>query len=151
MNRLTIRWLAVPTVGLAIFSILAGDPRETVAGRELDEEHPELVAIRSDLEAQHAHIATRVTYKEALILRLIEGEASYAQTIDEFLRLNREHPPILAIIRMRYPVGSDEEKTAQNVLEYVRGRVPADGSGDRLLARLEREFEARFGHAPERD
>jgi hypothetical protein len=54
---------------------------------------------------------------------------------------------VMAMIRHHEPGSSDEEKLARNVMAWVRPRcrsLPADRRAA-VMARLGREFEARFG------
>jgi hypothetical protein len=149
MFRIPTCWLAVPTALAVSAAIVLTSPIDPGAVAEpLDDQRFEDLdpyeAVRRDLEARLQAVKLRTEYKSVLIDRLVAGEATLAEVTDEFLRLNRD-TPALGVIRLYLPGSSDEEKTAHNVVEYVKCRkLPADRRAE-VMARLGREFADRFG------
>lgn len=147
MSRLPVSLL---TVIAAVAAILAADPDEAATTAATNQ----IVANDSHaakLNARTYELAARIAYKDSLVRELIAGRATLAQVSDEFLRLNEEEPVALKVVRDRYPGSGDEEKSANNVIGYVRQlRLPADEEA-RLFDRLGREFAGRFGHPPALD
>lgn len=80
--------------------------------------------------------------------RLADHEIPLADVTAEFLAMNREHPPAMRMIRIHYAGTTDEEKTAQNVFEYVQCMHLSASRERELLERLDHEYEALFGHRP---
>jgi hypothetical protein len=146
MTRFPTRWLTVPLTAVTVTVVLAAEPDEgpadgpsVIAEVEPDEHGRELTA-------RQRTVAGRIAYKEALITELIEGRATLADIAAEFLRLNRESPSALAAVRTQFPGETDEEKHAHNVIGFVQIRNLPKARTAELLARLDREFEAAYGH-----
>ncbi|MFO0852149.1 MAG: hypothetical protein U0871_26830 [Gemmataceae bacterium] len=150
----SVRWLTVPAVAAAVFAILTADPAARSA-REGDGCEPDPAAVAPDPETREAHrrlaakldaVVARMHHKEWLVDELIAGRADLMTVADEFLRMNREEPQCLAVLRRHFPGGSDREVAARNVIEYVAPRVkPADRVAVRQ--RLDREFVVTFGRS----
>jgi hypothetical protein len=150
MFRFPTYWLIAAVTVVALAAVLLADPgpRADVDAAWGETGDPEVDAARAELDAKQDAVMGRIAYKEALISRLVAGRATLDEVTAEFLRLNRD-TMALDMIRFQYPGSSDEEKTARNVLEYVRlQRLPADQDG-RVTARLRQEFERRFGDHPD--
>lgn len=140
------QWSIVPAavvfVAAALFvSVESG----TVGGDAATCVEPEMDAEHRRMQAQLEVSKARIAYKDELVSRLIAGQATLAEVSAEFLRMNQE-TPTLGIIRDRYPGSNDEEKSARNVIEFVRARkLPAERNAE-VLGRLRREFERAYGH-----
>lgn len=147
MFRNPVSLLTLITSLAAVAAILAADPEPTAATTTINHvQTNDPDAAR--LNARTYELAARIAYKNSLVAELVAGRATLAQVSDEFLRLNEEEPAELLVVRERYPGSGDEEKSANNVLGYVRMlRLPADEEA-RLFDRLDREFADRFGHRP---
>jgi hypothetical protein len=132
------------TVALCVAAILTVEPKPPTASAAAVR-----VSVDPALDARGQELAARIAYKEALIDTLIDGRATLAQVSDEFLRINEDNRAIMFTIRHRYPDASgDEERSANNVISFVRVRtLPAEEKA-RVLGRLGREFEDRFGNPP---
>lgn len=150
---ISVRWLTVPAVATAVYAILTADPtarsdHEGVAGGGSD-----AAAVAPDPETRDTHrrlaakldaVVARMHYKERLVDELIAGRADLMSVADEFLRMNREEPECLAILRRHFPGETDREVAARNVIDYVAPRVkPADRAA--IRQRLDREFFVTFG------
>lgn len=108
---------------------------------------PAFAAQIADLDAQLRAVRTCGAYRSHLTGQVVAGELSFTDAAAEFLRLNRDGV-WLRTLRSRFPGRSDEELAYWNVIEYVRHQgIPAEKQA-RALARLEGEFEARFGRPP---
>lgn len=146
MTRLPVPLLTVLTALAAVAAILTADPDfavEAAATRPVPTE-----AAVAALNNRTYEIAARISYKESLVRELVAGRATLAQVSDEFLRLNEEEPAMMLVLRGSYAGSGDEERSANNVLGYLRQlRLPADEEA-RLFDRLGREFADRFGHPP---
>jgi hypothetical protein len=144
-NRL-VSVLTTLTVAVCVAAILTVEPEPPTASASAAVVR---VPVDPALDARGQELAGRIAYKEALIDTLIDGRATLAQVSDEFLRINEEDRAIMFSIRNRYPEASgDEERSANNVISFVRVRsLPAEVKS-RVLDRLEREFEDRFGSPP---
>jgi hypothetical protein len=146
------RWLTIPAAAVTVAVVLTADPGE---GRATDaaDGWPEYTDAATDeyrqrLDDRQRQILARVLHKEALVTALIEGRTTLAAVADEFLRLNRDYPITLEMVRLQFPGETDEEKHAYNVIAFARrGGLPAARKAE-ILARLAREFEALFGHPP---
>lgn len=138
---LSVRWLTVPAVATAVYAILtAGSDAAAVAP------DPETRETHRRLAARLDAVMARMHHKERLVDELIAGRADLMTVADEFLRMNREEPECLAVLRRHFPGGSDREVAARNVIEYAAPRVkPADRVAVRQ--RLDREFVVTFGRS----
>ena len=113
----------------------------------LAENDPEYAAQTADLDAQLRAVRACGEYRSHLAGQVVAGELSFADAAAEFLRLNRDGV-WLRVLRLRFPGRSDEELAYWDVIEYIRHQeIPAEKRA-RVLARLEGEFEARFGRPP---
>jgi hypothetical protein len=146
MTDFSPRWLIVPaTAALVAAALLVSPGPGTIGGEEAAYSDPDQDAVLRDLEARRTTVMARITYKEELIDRLIDGQATLEEVSDEFLRLNRD-TPALVIIRSLYPGSGDEEKSARNVIEFVRSRMLPTARNADVMDRLQREFEQTYGH-----
>jgi hypothetical protein len=146
MTGFSPRWLIVPTaVALVAAALLVSPGPGTIGGEAAAYSDPDQDAVLRDLAARREAVMARITYKEELIDRLIDGQATLAEVSGEFLRLNRD-TPALVIIRTLYHGSGDEEKSACNVIEFVSTRrLPAERNAE-VMGRLQREFEQTYGH-----
>ncbi len=149
MFRFSMPWLIAPIAAAAIAAVLIASPGPgqppSLDGEPAIGPDPEVAAVRRQLDAKQEEVRRRIAYKEGLIDRLVDGQTGLGEATAEFLRLNRDNPPCLEVIRQTCPGSSDEEKTAYNVLEYVRVRPLSADQKARVLARLQRELEQRYG------
>jgi hypothetical protein len=136
--------LTAVTVTVVLAAEPSGEPTGT-DGQPLMSE-AECAECRRHLDARQQVVAARIAYKEVLITELVEGRAALADVATEFLRLNREFLPALESIRLQCPGATDEEKHAHNVIGFARMRRMPDDRKAELLARLDREFQAIYGH-----
>ncbi|VTT97167.1 unnamed protein product [Gemmataceae bacterium] len=120
--------------------------------------HPRIAEIdtREDEELGHRldaidfELRRQIQIKEVLLGELIEGRAALADVATQFLAMNRNSPASMGVIRKEYPGETDEEKSAYNVLTFANAEL-SRGCPVRkaeVLARLDGEFEALFGHHP---
>ena len=82
----------------------------------------------------------RIAAKEATVAELIAGRTTLADVTAFFLSLNAERPDMLAILRATYPDGTDEHRTAMNVIDYVAQRVADADERDVIVCRLTAEL-----------
>jgi TnpA family transposase len=139
------QWLIAPAAVAVVLAALVVSPETGDVERDVATyADAEEIAVRRDLQARQEAVAARIAFKDELIGRLIAGQATLTEVSGEFLRMN-EGTVAMALIRDRYPGSSDEEKTAHNVLEYVRVRkLPAEQNA-RVFERLLREYERAYG------
>jgi hypothetical protein len=149
MSRPSTPWLIAAVALAAVVAALFAEPMPRAATRDpaAATGDAETDAASAALDARRIEVLARIAYKEDLINRLVAGQTTLDEVTAEFMKLNRGGP-VLDSIRTQYPGSSDEEKTAHNVLEYVRQRrLPADQNA-RVMARLRQEFERRYGGRP---
>ena len=121
------QWSIVPAavvfVAAALFvSVESG----AIGGDAATHTDPEIDAERQRMQAQLEASKARINYKNELVERLIAGQATLAEVSGEFLRMNQA-TSALEMIRHLHPGSSDEEKSAHNVIEFVRQRrLPAE-------------------------
>jgi hypothetical protein len=108
---------------------------------------PEYLERHEGLEAQLQAARARRAYRLELTRRVVASELSFADVAAEFLLLNRD-AGVLPMLRWRFPGLSDEELAYWNVIEYVRNSKFLVTEKAGTLARLEGEFQARFGRPP---
>ncbi len=150
MSHPSTPWLIAVVAFAAVAAALFAEPMPRAATRDpvATTGDAEVDAASAALDARREELLARIAYKEDLVNRLVAGQTTLDEVTAEFLRLNRGGP-VLDLIRTQYPGSSDEEKTARNVLEYVRQRrLPADQNA-RVMARLRQEFERRYGDRPD--
>ena len=141
------QWTIVPAaVVFVVAALFVSVESGTVGGDVATCADPEMDAERRRMQAQLESAVARIAYKDELINRLIADQATLAEVAGEFLRMNQT-TPALGIIRDLYPGSDDEEKSARNVIEFVRQRkLPAERNAE-VLGRLRREFERAYGHS----
>ena len=107
--------------------------------REEQDLHDHLALVSRDL--MH-----RIAIKNELIAELIAGRTTFPEVTQKFLVMNQSHPEYMTSIRAAYPGDTDEEKTAQNVLGYVRAELEQETPARRaeVLARLRVQYEAAY-------
>lgn len=140
------QWSIAPAaVVFVVAALFVSVESGTVGGDAATYTDPELDAERRGMQAQLEATKARIVYKDELIDRLIVGQATLAEVSGEFLRMNQA-TAALGIIRHLHPGSSDEEKSARNVIEFVRQRkLPAERNAE-VMGRLRREFEQTYGH-----
>jgi len=147
------RWRSRLGLGLLIALGLAGlirfvEPEATVSGA--DHQYLELVsdeellAVREQLAARQAEIRSRIDYKEGLMLELTQRRLSIFEVAEEFLRVNQNDVTIMSIMRCAYPGESDAERSAYNVLDFVRSRPMDPCERASLLAEFEAQIRTRY-------
>ncbi len=94
------------------------------------------------LDIVKSEIVRRIEIKDALIAELISGRTTLVEVTKQFLILNQSRPEYMTVIRASFPGSTDEEKTAHNVIGYIRGELshasPVHQS--QVLTRLKIEF-----------
>lgn len=140
----TPKWLVAPAVVAVVAAVWLARPDLSAGSDPAAYSDPELDAVRSELQARQDAVCARIAYKDELIDRLIAGEATLAEVAGEFLFLNQD-TQTLDKVRSMYPGSDDEEKSARNVLDYVRCRNLPTKTNARLIERLQREFERAYG------
>jgi hypothetical protein len=140
------RWLIAPGVGLMVTAIVVANPSapEKIV-TEWKSDDPEIVATQRKMDTQQHELAQRMMYKEVMITDLLAGKCTLAEVSDEFLRMNRELPSALTVIRSKYPAKSDEELSALNVLDYVNERLTREKHDPACVVELHKQYFARFG------
>jgi hypothetical protein len=101
------------------------------------------------LDSESEDVRRRVAVKEQIIAELIARRMTLAEATDRFVQLNSYRPEILEVIRAKYPSGSDFEKTARNVIDYVLVRVAVPerpAVARRLESELRQMLTAGAGH-----
>jgi hypothetical protein len=148
MFRFSARWLAAPSAVALVAVVVFTNPNRGAATGAADWEPAERTAEYAALEAEQALVGQRIALKNELVTQLIDGRVTLEFVTAEFQRLNAASPVMLAVLRDQYAGATDEEKTARNVIEYTRHRfAPMTDDGRAVLARLQAEFDARFGAA----
>ena len=148
MLRLVPYWLIVPAAAAAVaVAVLVNPPSGDAADGSAMIIEPEMDARAQELDVRRHDVLDRIAYKDRLVGQLVAGRATLEEVTAEFLRLNQGNPAALAAIRRQFSGSTDEERTARNVLAYVRIRaMPADQKA-KVLARLQRELQRRYGGA----
>lgn len=148
------RWAFVPlclavTVCLVWLSYpggLAAACRDVQDSGELNEQIAAARRESEDLSDRTLQVTDRIAVKEALVTRLAAGEASLDEVAALFAELNAAEPVKLTTLRWRYGDVPHDELAARSVIEYVDGRHLPNRT--QVLDRLDRQFQARFGHRP---
>ncbi|HVK15637.1 MAG TPA: hypothetical protein VM533_01735 [Fimbriiglobus sp.] len=144
MSGFSPRWLIAPTTVALVAAALLVSPETGTIGSDAAYSDPESDAASQELDKQQSAVRARIAYKDVLIDRLISGEFTLAEVSAEFLSLNRG-TQAQSIIRDIYPGSGDEEKSARNVIDFVRLRkLPAEQNAA-VMARLWRQFEQVHG------
>ncbi len=147
-----VRFVVYPLIGCAALGLLFAAPRPAATGADAaiwgDWTDASMTDANRVLDRRRADVAARVEYKEALLAELAAGRATLAAVAGAFLRVNRDDAVCLEMVRATYPGGSDEEKSARNVLDYAAGRHLPTGPKAVFLARLAAEFAAAYPSAP---
>lgn len=145
LARPSVPMLTVPAVIVAAAAIVFARPIES---RSTTDHVEDMTALSQGLETRVQMHADRLEYKRDLIRRLADQEVTLADVTAEFLAMNQDVPAIMTAIRFHFDGASDVEKTAANVIEYLRGaHLPAERDRE-VRARLVHEYEAMFGHSP---
>ncbi len=148
------RWAFVPlclvvATGLVALSYpggLAAACRDVQDSGELNEAITTAQQESEELSDRTLHVADRIAVKEALVTRLVEGELTLDQVAAQFAELNATEPIKMTSLRWRYGELPDDELAARSVIEYVDSRDLPNRT--QILDRLDRQFQARFGHRP---
>lgn len=135
--------MIVPAASALVVAVLYANPNPGQTVDRAAMQYVEADADRQEMEAVNKQLLTRIMYKEELIGQLIDGRLSLPEVAVEFVQLN-EDTAVLEVIREQYPGASDEEKSAYNVLDFVRTRLNKKQDAE-VLARLNREFEQKYG------
>jgi hypothetical protein len=147
MSGFSLQWLIVPSAVVVVGAALLVHPESGAAVADTAASvDPEIVATSQQLDARQAATLDRLMYKEELIDRLIAGDLTLAEVADEFLRMNRD-TPVKTAVRRSYHGSGDGEKSARNVLDFVRLRKLSARQAARVSERLHREFERTYGTA----
>jgi hypothetical protein len=146
MPRFTPQWLVAPAAVAVVAAVWFVRPEPGAAGSDAAAHtDPEMEAANSELQARQDTVTARIAYKEQLIDKLIAGRATLPEVAGEFLYLN-QNTRTLTMIRNLYSGSDDEERSARNVLDYVRQRMLPAEQNARVFERLHREFEQAYGH-----
>ena len=144
-RRLTIPALTVPASLVAAAAIVFANP----AAEPPPSDHVEdMSALSQGLDAHLRMHAGRIEYKQDLVRQLAGGELTLADVTAEFLAMNKDVPAVTFMIRESYAGATDEEKTAANVIDYVRNAPVSADKAAAVRARLLREYEALYGRPP---
>lgn len=97
-----------------------------------------------EMDAEGGEVLHRIAVKEELIMNLISGRATLAATAAQFTTLNVAYPAYMNVIRISYPGITDEEKMAQNVMDFSWGRLNCEPAWRKfgILVRLNAEFQS---------
>jgi hypothetical protein len=102
--------------------------------------------LESHLDVIKGEVVRRVAIKNALVAELIAGRTTLSEVTGQFLILNQSRPDVMAIIRATYPGSTDQEKSAHNVIAYLRVELnhapPAEQT--EVLTRLKIEFDRAY-------
>jgi hypothetical protein len=139
-----------------VFALAAAAAAHSRWGAALVAEAFEARSARVEFRAEqelHDHLALvsrdlmhRIAIKNELIAELIAGRTTFPEVTQKFLVMNQSHPEYMTSIRAAYPGDTDEEKTAQNVLGYVRAELEQETPTRRaeVLARLRVQFDVAY-------
>lgn len=107
--------------------------------REEQELHDHLAGVNRE-------ILHRIAIKNQLIAELIAGRTTLDEVTQKFLVMNQSHSEYMSSIRAAYPGDTDEEKTAHNVLGYIRAELEREPPARRaeVFGRLRAQFEAAY-------
>jgi hypothetical protein len=108
--------------------------------RQLEQEAQAQSTVSHQLTLTDGEIQQRIALKEVLIADLIEGRATLAEVTAQFMALNECSPGCVSVIRKTFPGQTDQEKTARNVIDYVRARISDPVQRAQVLVRLEGEL-----------
>jgi hypothetical protein len=100
------------------------------------------------LVVEDLDILNRIHAKEALVDQVVSGRTSLADATAQFLALACDRPQFFKVIRENYPGGTDEERTACNVIDYALQRVADPTERGILTCRLIAEL-AEMTHNPD--
>lgn len=152
MVRFSSRWLVAPAAAVGVIAILFAEPsdgRRTESGIEAVAASTDPTEMARGRESARIIeiFAVRITYKESLVKQLVDGKTTLCAAAEEFLRLNREVPSTLNMIRLQYSNVTEEEAVTLNVLDFVLQRLEPGAVQNAVLARLGAEFRKQYGHA----
>ncbi|WP_439620485.1 hypothetical protein [Gemmata sp.] len=119
---------------------------EASEARSTRVEFREEVELQDHLAVVNRELLHRIAIKNELIAELIAGRTTLAEVTQKFLVMNQSRSECMTSIRATYPGGTDEEKTAQNVLGYLRDELGRQTPARRaeVLRRLKAEFETAY-------
>lgn len=148
------RWAFVPlclVVGVVLIWLsypggLTAACRDMHDSGELNEQIATAQQMSEELSDRSLQVADRIALKEALVARLVSGELNLGEVADQFAELNAADPMKTTTLRWRYGEVPDDELAARSVIEYVDSRDLPNRT--QVLDRLDRQFQARFGHRP---
>lgn len=142
------RCLAVACVGVAFATLAVANPSwAKTAGldvwnvNEAQRELADATRAQEQLAADDIAVLNRITAKEALVDEVIAGRLALADAAAQFLALSADSATYLTYVREAHPTGTDEERVARNVIEYVAQRVDRSPEGDAILCRLAAELD----------
>ena len=139
---------AVAAVGAATLSYPGGllaayqDFRDTP---ELRERVEAAERVNADIDARTAVVADRISVKETLVANLIDGRTTLDAVAGQFRQLNADDVS-LNVLRTRYGHLPADELAARNVIDYASTRLFGKPTRSAVLAHLDRQYTARFGH-----
>ena len=146
MRNVSIAVVALTAVAVSGYAAAQWKGAEGIGWESLEHEAElaEECARQQQLEATRQAIANRIALKEALIAELIEGRRSLREVTAAFASLNENQPGYSLGIRHAHPGSTDEERTAHNVMTYVKLALTSapPETQEKVLTRLRCEFEA---------
>jgi len=145
------RYVAYP---MALLTILAGwwflDPNGELLGADADGRAIMTLDDDSDtaraLAFKQSELRDRIDYKERLLTGYLRGDYTLRELAREFARVNAYDETTLHMMRCAYPGESDEEKAANNVYDYLKGRQLPENEQNLLLERARTEIDCLFPH-----
>ena len=107
---------------------------------EAERELADATRVQERLTAADVPIVNRIAAKEVLVEELIRGRLTLAETTAHFRILNAGAPQFAEFLRENYPDGTDEERAAQNVIDYAAHRVADPAERETVTCRLTAEL-----------
>ncbi|MGL6076520.1 MAG: hypothetical protein ACRC8S_20385 [Fimbriiglobus sp.] len=144
------RWMVlVPVVALTVF-VQIFSPTNSLAGADLPDYmvSPELRESNTHLSERQERILIRLEYKEQLIVGMLEQRYTLRQVAREFLLTNEEDSITATMVMSLYPGDSDEQKAANNVIDFVAARNMSTCDRDLAVANLMDEYERLYNSRP---
>lgn len=92
-------------------------------------------------------IDQRIALKNIVVQNLIAGRVTLASAAEDFDSLNKLEPE-LVVQKSIFPGDTDKETAALQVVTYIRSAVKNRENEQKILDRVEGEFEKMFGRTP---
>lgn len=153
--KMSLRWRYVICLGLALVGSVAVARSQWISSMGLDFwQLPTIKARMEEMKGEAQRLDEvcerakhRLQMKDELILDLINGRISFAQTVEAFRLINDPDSGLMIKMRKMYGSSDEHEMIVQNVMIFVKNRVntvPEVQSSD-VMHRIESEMREYLG------